>query len=191
MRKRQLLLVAILFLLPGLVLLRPAASRGQDSARAKAEALVDAAIKMTDSDRAVKLLWQATDIDPTLTDAYVYLGLYYNSRQDFAKVADVYRKLVQYQPKGPPAVNAYLNIGEAYMSFTPPKYDEALSSYRKAYELDPSSSFAALRIGEIMAHTGNRTEAVRFLKQASSDTTRNATIAAEARKMLDQIGGPL
>ncbi|HXN85899.1 MAG TPA: hypothetical protein VN867_07490, partial [Candidatus Binataceae bacterium] len=38
----------------------------QDSNAAKAHALVDAAIKMTDSEKAVKLLWQATDIDPQL-----------------------------------------------------------------------------------------------------------------------------
>ena len=61
-------------------------ARAQDANAAKARALVDAAIKMTDSDGAVKLLWQATEIDPTLDDAYIYLGLYYNSRSDFTNV---------------------------------------------------------------------------------------------------------
>ena len=89
---------------------------------------------MSDSDAAVKLLWQATDIDPTDEDAYVYLGLYYNSRSDFDNVVKVYQKLVKYQPN---QVSAYLNIGEAYMSFSPPKTDDALVYYRKAYEFDP------------------------------------------------------
>jgi hypothetical protein len=48
---------------------------GGDSNEARARALVSAAINLTDSDRAVKLLWQATEIDPTLPEPYIYLGL--------------------------------------------------------------------------------------------------------------------
>jgi len=171
--------------LAALVMLAAGACWGQEPNRAKAHALVDAAIQMSDTNQALKLLWQATDIDPTLNESYIYLGLYYNSREDFAKVVEVYQKLLKYQPR---EVSAYLNIGEAYMSFTPPKYQEALDSYRKAYEIDPHSSFAALRIGEIFAHQGNRAEAERFLKQASADSAKNATVAAEAQKELRQLG---
>jgi protein O-GlcNAc transferase len=160
-------------------------ARAQDSDRAKARALVDAAIKMTNSEQAVKLLWQATEIAPADNEAYVYLGLYYNSRQDFAKVAEVYKKLLKYSPK---EASAYLNVGEAYMSFSPPKYDDALVYYRKAYELDPHSSFAALRIGEILAQEGRVAEAAKYLRQAAADTANNPTAASEAQKVLKQIG---
>jgi tetratricopeptide (TPR) repeat protein len=169
-----------------LVILASGACWGQTGNRAKAHALVDAAIQMSDTNQALKLLWQATDIDPTLNESYIYLGLYYNSREDFPKVVEVYQKLIKYQPR---EVSAYLNIGEAYMSFTPPNYQEALASYRKGYAIDSGSSFAALRIGQILAHQGNRAEAERFLKQASADTAKNATIAAEAQKELRQLGG--
>jgi|YelNatPaOPRAMG01_1025707.scaffolds.fasta_scaffold01592_18 tetratricopeptide (TPR) repeat protein len=160
----------------------PATSPGS---AAKAAALVNAAINMTDSQKAVKLLWQATDIDPTFQEAYVYLGLYYNSRSDFANVIKVYQKMVKYRPN---EVSAYLNIGEAYMSFSPPKMNAALSYYQKAYQLDPKSAFAALRIGEILAHQGNRSDAIRYLRQASAAGSRNPTIAAEAQKVLSQMG---
>jgi tetratricopeptide (TPR) repeat protein len=150
----------------------------------KAEALVQTAINLTDSDRALKLLWQATDIDPTLEDPYIYLGLYYNSRSDFDQVVQVYQKLVKYQPK---ESSAYLNIGEAYMSFTPPRADDALVYYRKALDLDPTSSFAALRMGEIYAQQGNREMAVRYLKIASGDA-KNPDVAAEANHYLSQMG---
>lgn len=159
-------------------------ARADDSNGAKARALVDAAIKMTDSDQAVKLLWQASDIDPTLTEPYIYLGLYYNSKQDFEKLAEVYKRLVKYQPR---EVSGYLNVGEAYMSFSPPKQDEALTWYRKAYQVDPGNSFAALRIGEILAQQGNRDEAIRYLRQASIDS-KNPPQAAEAQKLLRQLG---
>lgn len=189
MQNRRLLSavkVKTVIALLGIMAISLAGARAQDGERAKARALVDAAIKMTDSDQAVKLLWQASDIDPTLNDAYVYLGLYYNSRGDFAKVAEVYKKLIKYQPR---ELSAYLNVGEAYMSFSPPKYDDALTYYKKAYELDPGSSFAALRLGEILAQQGNRADAIRYLKQAGADTAKNPAIASEAQKILNQIGG--
>ena len=163
------------------------AVRAQDANAAKARSLVDAAINMTDSNQAVKLLWQATDIDPSFEESYVYLGLYYNSRSDFTKVVEVYKKLAQYEPKQP---TVFLNIGEAYMSFTPPKLDDALTYYRKAYALDPASSFAALRIGEILAQQGNRSEALKYLRQASADGAHNPNAAAEANKLIAQMGPP-
>ena len=165
----------------------PVSSRAQDSNAVKARALVDAAIKMTDSDAAVKLLWQATEIDPTLDDAYVYLGLYYNSRSDFANVVKVYQKLVKYEPK---QTSAYLNIGEAYMSFSPPKTDDALVYYRKAYEVDPKNTFAALRIGELLAQRGNRDDALKYLRIALADSARNPTVSSEAEKTLKQMNAP-
>ena len=168
-----------------LVLILPlgGVARAQDNA-AKARALVSSAIQMTNSDAAVKLLWQATEIDPTLEDPYVYLGVYYNSRSDFASMVKVYQKLIKYRPN---EVSAYLNIGEAYMSFTPPRLQEALSYYQKAYALDPKNSWTALRIGEIFVQNGNREQATKYLREALADT-KNSAASAEAEKLLRQMG---
>jgi tetratricopeptide (TPR) repeat protein len=156
-------------------------ARAQDANAAKAHALVEAAIKMTDSEKAVKLLWQATDIDPALEEPYAYLGMYYNSKQDNDDLVKVYQKLVKYQPT---SLAAWLNLGEAYMSYSPPKTTDALPCYRKAYEIDHTSAMAALRIGEIMAQQGDRDQAIRFLHQAAS----SPVYAEEARKVLTQMG---
>jgi Flp pilus assembly protein TadD len=169
-----------------LVLMAGAGARADDAARIKAMELTQAAIQLTDSNQAVKMLWQATDIDPNSTEPYIYLGLYYNSREDFGKVIDVYKKLVKYRPK---ETSAYLNIGEAYMSFNPPKFDDALVYYKKAYDLDPHSSFAALGIGQILARNGDREGATRYLKQASADSTNNPSVAAEATRILHEMSG--
>jgi tetratricopeptide (TPR) repeat protein len=163
----------------------PFCAHAQDANALKARSLVDAAIKMSDSDAAVKLLWQATDIAPADEDAYVYLGLYYNSRSDFTNVVKVYQKLVKYQPN---QVSAYLNIGEAFMSFSPPKTDDALVYYRKAYQIDPKNTFAALRIGQLLAQTGQRDDALKYLKIALGDSAKNPTVASEAEKTLKQMG---
>lgn len=156
-----------------------------ESNQARAHALVEAAINLTDSDRAVKLLWQATTIDPSLTEAYIYLALFYNSRSNFDKVVDVYQRLIKYRPND---LSAYLNIGEAYMSFTPPRMDDAVPYYRKALGIDSTSSFAALRLGQIYAQQGNRGEAVKLLRQASADRVKNPAIAAQADKFLRDMG---
>jgi len=167
-----------------LVLILPiGAARAQDNA-AKARALVSSAIQMTNSDEAVKLLWQATEIDPTLEDPYVYLGVYYNSRSDFANMVKVYQKLIKYRPN---EVSAYLNIGEAYMSFTPPRTQEALAYYQKAYALDPKNSWTALRIGEIFVQNNNREQAMKYLREALADT-KNPAASAEAERLLRQLG---
>jgi tetratricopeptide (TPR) repeat protein len=181
-RLKPLSLVAILTLA---LAVSPLSAHAQDSNTAKARSLVEAAIKMTDSNAAVKLLWQATEIDPTFEDAYVYLGLYYDSRSDHADVIKVYQKLIKYQPK---QISAYLNIGEAYMSFSPPKTDDALVYYRKAYEIDPKNPFAALRIGQLLAQTGNHDDALKYLKIALSDSAKNPAVSAEAEKTLKQMG---
>jgi len=177
-RSIKLIAVGAIF---ALLAIRVPVARAQDSNSAKAHALVEAAIQMTDSEKAVKLLWQATDIAPTDEEPYVYLGMYYNSKQDNDDLVKVYQKLVKNEPN---ALSAWLNLGEAYMSFTPPKTTDALPCYRKAYELDNTSAMAALRMGEIMAQEGDREQAIRFLRQASGDKN----YAAEARKVLTQMG---
>ena len=164
---------------------RPMIARADEASAAKARSLVEAAINMTDSRQAVKLLWQASDIDPTLEDPYVYLGLYYNSRSQFDQVVSVYKKLIKYEPN---SLSAYLNIGEAYMSFSPQKTDDALVYYRKAYEIDPKNPFAALRIGQLLAQTGNHDDALKYLKIALSDSAKNPAVSAEAEKTLKQMG---
>lgn len=156
-----------------------------ETSAAKARSLVEAAINMTDSQQAVKLLWQASNIDPTLEDPYIYLGLYYNSRSQFDQVVEVYKKLIKYEPN---SLSAYLNIGEAYMSFTPPRAADALPYYQKAYQLDSSSAFAALRLGEVYAQMGNREQATHYLGLAAANSGKNPAVAAEARKVLSDLG---
>jgi len=164
-----------------------AASYAAGANSVKAHELVATAINMTDSERAVKLLWQATELDPTLDEPYMYLALYYDSRSQFDKVVEVYQKLLKYQPR---EAIAYINIGEAYMSFSPPRFDSALPYYLKALQVEPGNSFAALRIGEVYAQKGDayRGEALRYLNLARSNRSKNPTTAAEADKVLHEMG---
>jgi tetratricopeptide (TPR) repeat protein len=184
--RAKLPLLGLVGLLVGLLAMGVSVTTCADEASAaKARSLVEAAINMTDSQQAVKLLWQASDIDPTLEDPYVYLGLYYNSRSQFDQVVSVYKKLIKYEPN---SLSAYLNIGEAYMSFTPPKAADALPYYQKAYQIDSNSAFATLRLGEVYAQMGNREQAAHYLNLAMTNGAKNPAVAAEARKVLGDIG---
>ncbi len=140
---------------------------------------------MTDSNRAVNLLWQATDLDPKLEEAYVYLALYYNSRSQFDHVVQVYQKLVKNHPE---ETSAWMNIGEAYMSYSPPRFEAALPNYQKALELDHTSCFAALRIGQIYAQQNNRPAAERYLRLPGCDRAKNPELAQQADQVLRQMG---
>jgi tetratricopeptide (TPR) repeat protein len=166
-----------------------------DPAQEEAKELVNRATHTKDSDQAVQLLWRATDLNPSLIDSYVYLGNYYYNRNDYSNIVRVFKKLLKYHPT---LVAANLNLGEAYMSFTPPQFADALKYYRRAYELDPHSQFAALRIGQILAQQGRREEAVSFLKRAASpatasdpnDQAQGPDIHSEAKQMLARLGVP-
>jgi tetratricopeptide (TPR) repeat protein len=81
-----------------------------------------------------------------------------------------------------------MNIGEAYLSYNPPRYDDALPYFRKGFDLNPKSSFAALRIGEIYAQQSNRDEALRYLRIASADRAKDPDLADQADKLIRQIG---
>jgi tetratricopeptide (TPR) repeat protein len=162
----------------------PPGDYGESNA-AKARELTATAINLTDSTRAVNMLWQATVLDPSFEEPYLYLGLYYNSRSQFDRVVDVYQKLVKSHPN---ETSAWLNIGEAYMSYTPPRFDAALPYYHKGFELDPSSAFAAFRLGEIYAQLNNRAEALKYLRLASAARAKNPEIADQADHLIRQMG---
>src|SRR6185312_2316469 len=76
----------------------PAGLNSSLNNRERAQQLVATAINLTDSARAVNMLWQATKIDPTYEESYIYLALYYNSRSQFDRVVQVYQQLVKYAP---------------------------------------------------------------------------------------------
>ena len=61
---------------------------------------------------------------------------------------------------------------------------------RGAYSLDLKNTFAALRIGQLLAQTGQRDDALKFLKIALGDSAKHPTVASEAEKTLKQMGAP-
>jgi tetratricopeptide (TPR) repeat protein len=162
----------------------PPADTGESNA-AKARKLTDTAINLTDSDRAVSMLWQATALDPAFEEPYLYLGLYYNSRSQFDRVVEVYQKLIKSHPD---ETSAWLNIGEAYMSYTPPRFDAALPFYHRGFELDPRNAFAAFRLGQIYAQLNNRAEALKYLRVASGARAKNPEIADQADHLIHEMG---
>lgn len=74
------------------------------------------------------------------------------------------------------------------MSFTPPRAADALPYYQKAYQMDKTSAFAALRLGEVYAQMGDREQAAQYLNQAMTNSAKNPAVPAEARNVLKDLG---
>ena len=53
---------------------------------------------------------------------------------------------------------------------------------------EPKNTFAALRIGQLLAQTGQRDDALKYLKIALGDSAKHPTVASEAEKTLKQMG---
>ena len=58
--------------------------------------------------------------------------------------------------------------------------------YRKAYEIDPKNTFAALRIGQILAQNGNHDDALKYLRKALADSA-NPSVSSQAEKTLHDM----
>ena len=74
------------------------------------------------------------------------------------------------------------------MSYSQPKTDQALAYYHKAYEIDPTNPFAALRMGQLLAQTGNHDDALKYLRIALGASAKDPSVSAEAEKTLKQMG---
>ncbi len=73
----------------------------------------------------------------------------------FMKTGDVYR----YEE-----ASAYGNLGTAFTSLG--MTDDAISAFKKQYELDPESAFAMFNIGVVLANAGRDGEAVEYYEKA-------------------------
>jgi tetratricopeptide (TPR) repeat protein len=73
----------------------------------------------------------------------------------------LFKKIIEDNPKDPTSYDLYASYLESQG-----RYDEALESYKKAYQLNPESGGVAFRLGKAYFERGRYTEAVTYLKKA-------------------------
>jgi tetratricopeptide (TPR) repeat protein len=77
------------------------------------------------------------------------------------KAEQLFEKIIKDNPKDPTSYDLYASYLESQG-----RYDEALASYKKAYELNPDNGGVAFRLGNAYFERGRYTEAVTYLKKA-------------------------
>ena len=121
------------------------------------------AIKDGNFGMAVQAWERATEIDPTMTRAYNYLGRAYYTQGMIEEAIEAYKKSVELDPSNP---TAYINLGIAYRYYE--EFDAAINELNKAIELNPLSALAHDEIGMALLKMKKMDEAISAYKNATA-----------------------
>jgi tetratricopeptide (TPR) repeat protein len=170
-------------------------------------------------DKAISEFEKSIQLDPDHTESYYYLGqcylqkgiLEYNNKH-ILKAYSFYRKSYEISEKvipqyekmikdNPEDLNSYLRLSYIYeiRSMVPfiNEYDQALSYYLKALELEASSSsarntgisvFLNIRIGYIYFEKKNYSQAIEYLERATEMSPQNVEATYYLGLSYDKIG---
>ena len=131
---------------------------------ARAQALVRraaAAQEAKELPRALSLLEQAIQLDPTAKAAYNSLGNVYYQQQRYQQALVMYQKALTVDPD---YTKARTNLGSTYMQLA--MDTRAIDELQKALRADSSYSLAHYNLACVYARSGNSPMAAQYLQQA-------------------------
>ena len=115
--------------------------------------------KENDFDKAIQTYQQAIKINDKNVSAYYSLGTIYIQQFEFDKAEDIYKKSLKIYSD---TVTPYFNLGFIY--YTKQDYQQALAYYNKALAIDKNDGFVNYYIAKIYNDTGDKENAIKFLK---------------------------
>lgn len=131
-----------------------------------------------EDERRVQELLVQDPVNPLLL---AKLGDIFYERGDFNKAVLEYVRVLQLAPDD---VDTYNDLGLAYHFTGRP--EEALSTFQKGIEVDPSFQRIWLSLGFVQASNRNLTEAHEALKKAI-EIAPTSSMGLESKRILDQI----
>jgi tetratricopeptide (TPR) repeat protein len=129
-------------------------------------------IARDDRDGARQALEEAVRIDDSLIDAWRGLSSLYEEAQDYDKAAQVYRKLIDRDPKDASALN---NLAYA-LAVREHQPAEALPLAERALLLQPRNPTIADTVGWIKHLLGDHAGALKLLEPAAKALPENADV---------------
>src|SRR5206468_812719 len=112
---------------------------------------------------------KALEIDPTLGDAELILGLIATIRSDFSEAEKHFLRAVSLEPRNPRA-HAYL--GSTYLQEK--RLDAAARSFGKVLELDPGNTAARYNLGLVALAANRPGEALGHFERVRESQPRDA-----------------
>lgn len=112
-------------------------------------------------EQAVQYAERVLELDPSHYQALNLLGLAHVKLENFPAAADALERCAELNPEYP---DAHLNLGAIYERLN--RYDEAVNSYRLAFEFGGSAE-AAAGLAKILFNQGELKEALDYVNKAA------------------------
>jgi tetratricopeptide (TPR) repeat protein len=133
-------------------------------------------------DDAINYIQKAITADSTRLEGYNTLGyLYLQYSKDPQKAIAVFKQMVNVKPDN---ANSYDSLGDGY--FHAKIYDEALSSYKKALEINPTFFPSMFNLGRVYDTMNNKQDAVKWYKKYLSKADEGK-LSDLARERIDAL----
>jgi tetratricopeptide (TPR) repeat protein len=116
-----------------------------------------------ETNKAIQAYSKALELDPNWAEIHNYIGYLSLDQGNFTKAVEHIEKFVALSPG---EANPLDSLGEVY--FWMGRLDEALTSYKKAWEIKPDFQGVHFRIGYIHALKENYSEALRWFEESIS-----------------------
>src|SRR6266404_2053493 len=124
----------------------------------------------TDFDAKIQNYEKAIEIDPKYADAYLDLGMVFESKGDIDTAIIKFGKAIENDRS---LIRAYLHRGDAY--YRKKEYESAISNFSQLLTLDPTNSYAYLNRGKARIGLNDREAAIDdFAKAILNDSSTTA-----------------
>lgn len=118
-------------------------------------------LKQGREEEAIACYIQALKLEPSLSDAYYYLGVAYRRQKKWFLAISSYSLAIKFNPK---ALRYHLGLGKVLANLE--RWEEARNCYQQELELNPYSAPSYHELGEILVKQGKLERAIDFFLKA-------------------------
>jgi len=125
-----------------------------------------------DRDAALESLRKAARLDPQRVETQFNLGLILETRGDRAEAAACFERAIAGRANFVPA---WIHLGDVRNG------DAAIAAYRRALEIDPTSTRAYVALARALRARGDEKEAMRYLRHGETHAAKPEVVRAEMK----------